>query len=88
MIIAGVEVELVGNEMVILGEIANKKFTRKHIAQSYALALRSQEAKDGLIDWKKINQAIIARWSVSAVYWIKEQAWSGKCFADKKAGLK
>jgi hypothetical protein len=75
-----VKVELAGCEMTLLSEIADKHFRRKHVAQTYAMALRSQEAKDGLIDWKKINQAIIDRWSVAAVYWIKEQAWSGKCF--------
>jgi hypothetical protein len=75
-----VKVELACCEMTLLSEIADKHFRRKDIAQTYAMALRGQEAKDGLIDWKKINQAIIDRWSVAALRWIKEQAWSGKCF--------
>jgi hypothetical protein len=71
-----VKVELACCEMTLLSEIADKHFTRKQVAQTYALAIKSQEAKDGLIDWKKINQAIIDRWSVAALRWIKEQAWS------------
>jgi hypothetical protein len=80
MEIAGVRVELACCEKTLLSEIADKRFRRKDIAQTYALAIKSQEATDGLIDWKKVHQAIIDRWSLAAVHWIKEQAWSGKCF--------
>ena len=73
-------VELMCCESVLLNEIASKECKRKDIAQTYALALRSSEARDKLIDWRKVNDAIVARWSLSALNWIKEQAWSGKCF--------
>lgn len=80
----GVRVELACCEMVLMGEIGDKHFTRKHIAQTYALALRSQEAREGLIDWGKVNRAIMERWSPNALGWIKKQAWSGKCFEEKE----
>ena len=60
----------------ILGEIADKTFTRRDVAQSYALAMRSSEPTD----WATVNAAIIERWSPSALEYIKELAWSGKCF--------
>jgi hypothetical protein len=36
--------------------------------------------KDGRekIDWKKVNEAIIDRWSISGLQYIKQKAWSGK----------
>jgi hypothetical protein len=61
----------------LLREIADKEFTRRDVAQSYALAMRSSEETD----WTKVNRAIIDRWSVSALEFIKAQAWSGECFA-------
>lgn len=71
-------IELADCENVLLNEIAMKEATRKDIAKTYALALRSSEAER--IDWGKVNRAIIARWSMAALTWIKKQAWSGKCF--------
>jgi hypothetical protein len=55
---------------------------RKDVAQTYALAIRSSES----VDWSKVNTAIINRWSPYALKWIKEQAWSGKCFAMDEEG--
>lgn len=72
--------ELMCCESVLLQEIADKQFKRNNVAQTYALALRSSEFDS--IDWKKINQAIIKRWSMSALFWIKNRAWSGKCFKE------
>lgn len=60
----------------ILQEIEDPKCTRNVVAKTYALALRS----DAETDWGRVNRAIIARWSVSALEWIKGRAWSGKCF--------
>ena len=65
-------------ERVLLEEIGNRKMKRKDVAQTYALALRSREFDS--IDWKKVNGAIIERWSTFALLWIKERAFSGKCF--------
>ena len=68
--------ELAGCTQMLLDEIARKEFKRKDIAKTYALALRSSEQTD----WARVNAAIVARWSQSALVWIKEQAWSGKAF--------
>ncbi len=77
-------IELACCEMVLLNEISLPEMKRKDVAQTYALALRSSEAKED-VDWAKVNAAIIKRWSVSALKWIKEQAWSGKCFDAEQA---
>lgn len=71
-------IELVLCEQTILGEIANKQLKRIDIAKTYALSMASSECEK--IDWAKVNQAIIDRWSKSGLIWIKTQAWSGKCF--------
>jgi hypothetical protein len=71
--------ELCCCEMVLLNDIGIKEFTHKQIAQTYRLALQSSESKT--IDWKKVNEAIIARWSKAGLERIKKLAWSGKCFS-------
>jgi threonine synthase len=71
-------IELAACEQTILAEIADKRMKRKDVAQTYALAIRSSER----IDWAKVNYAIMQRWSLSALKWIKEQAHSGKCFSE------
>ncbi len=60
----------------ILREIAMPEMKRRDVAQSYALAMQSSEQ----VDWAAINKAIIERWSMSGLIWIKKQAHSGKCF--------
>lgn len=62
-------------ELVIENEIA-QGLTQKQIAQTYALALRSTWPTD----WKRVNEAIMKRWSPSGLERIKKMAWSGKCF--------
>jgi len=69
-------IELADPTGTLLREIENKKCTRNVVAKTYALALRSSVETD----WGRVNRAIIARWSVSALKWIKNRAWSGKCF--------
>lgn len=73
-------IELTFPEHLLLQEIADPKFFRNDVAQTYALALRSDDG----VDWAKVNKAIIKRWSPYALIWIKERAWSGKCFKSKK----
>jgi len=58
-------------EKIILDEIANKVFKRNSIALTYALAMMSSEK----VDWAKINQAIVERWSLSGLEYIKKRAW-------------
>lgn len=59
-------------ETVIENEIA-QGLTQRQIAQTYALALRS----DWPTDWAHVNRAILARWP-KGLERIKTAAWSGK----------
>lgn len=62
----------------LLAEIWDPRFTRKDVAMTYRLAMESSEETD----WKAVNAAIITRWSLSALRWIKNQAHSGRAFAS------
>ena len=73
-------VELVNTTALLMQEIADKRVKRRSVAMTYALAIRSSEKTD----FRAVNKAIIERWSVSGLDWIKKQAWSGKCFLDRK----
>lgn len=68
--------ELVAPEQVIEGEIADG-MTQKEIAKTYALAMRVRSSP---VDWARINNAIIDRWSRSGLERVKKLAHSGKCF--------
>jgi len=70
------KISLMCCEQTLLDEISDKSFKKKNIAQTYALALRSDED----VDFKEINKAIIARWSMRALSDIKKMAWSGSCY--------
>lgn len=72
----GFTIELNDCTDTLLREIADKAMHRRDVAQTYHLAMRSSHPTD----WKQVNQAIIARWSVAGLQWIKQQAHSGKCF--------
>lgn len=54
----------------IMNEIENKPFTRADVAKTYAILIQK-----GHKEWTAINQAIMKRWSKSALIWIKTQAW-------------
>lgn len=56
----------------LLEEIADPKMTRRQVALTYRLAT----LEPGAVDWPVVNRAIVARWSVSALDWIKKTAWS------------
>jgi len=75
----GFTIEMMCCESVIENEIA-KGCTQKQVAQSYALALKSSWKTD----WKRVNDAIIKRWSFAGLNRIKNLAWSGKCFDKPK----
>jgi len=64
--------ELVDCEGTLLREIADPVFKRADVAQTYGLALVSGERDR--VDWAKVNRAIVARWSVYALNWIKTRA--------------
>ena len=63
--------ELTDTTNTLLREIEDPAMRRKDVAQTYALALRSSWPTD----WGKVNRAILARWSRSALDWIKTRAW-------------
>ncbi len=65
------ELELRDTTLGLLAEIAEPSVTRKDIAETYGLALLSTEETD----WPAVNRAIVKRWSVSALGYIKKLAW-------------
>jgi len=54
----------------IMNEIEGEGFTRKDVARTYAILIQK-----GHKDWGSINEAIMKRWSKSALLWIKAEAW-------------
>lgn len=81
---SGFRIYLAAPEWQILREIAEPSLKRRDIAQTYHLAIKAQAEDGAVIDWARVNAAILARWSPSSLEWIKKQAWSGKCFAPKE----
>jgi hypothetical protein len=71
MDLSGVTVELADPQGQLLEEIANPKMKRRDVAQTYAFALRSHAR----VNWLLVNGAIIDRWSVSGLRYIKDAAW-------------
>ena len=66
-------VELVDPQDTLMREIADKRMTRDDVAMTYAFALRQRD--EDPVHWGEVNQAIIDRWSLSALKYIKEKAW-------------
>ena len=69
--LTGLRVELCACTATLLSEIACQGCKRNDVATTYALAILSSEATD----WKAVGAAIIARWSRSALGYIKKRAW-------------
>ena len=65
-------IQLIDCERVMLDEISMPEITRDSLAITYAFGLRGDES----IDWEKVNHAIIERWSLSALEYIKRKAWN------------
>jgi hypothetical protein len=59
-------------EGCMLREIADTRMKRDDVALTYAFGLRDTPDE---IDWSKVNHAIIDRWSMAALKYIKERAW-------------
>lgn len=59
----------------ILSEIENKKLKQKDIAKTYAIAIEYDNKIIQPVYWKKINEAIIKRWSRAGLKKVKEMAW-------------
>ena len=54
----------------IMNEILDPAFTRRDVARTYAILISK-----GHREFKGINGAIVERWSMSGLQWIKKQAW-------------
>ena len=65
-------IQLCDCERVLLEEIEHPEFTRDMVALTYAMAIQSEET----VNWRKIHEAIIDRWSWSALDYIKRKAWN------------
>ena len=58
-------------ENQILREI-EEGHTQDSIALTYAFCIRDHQ---DVVDWSKINRAIVGRWSIHAMTHIKRMAW-------------
>lgn len=65
------QVDMVDPQGVILREIADNRLTRDDIASTYAWCIRQRDE----CDFRVINQAILERWSLSGLAYIKKRAW-------------
>lgn len=67
-------IELADCERVLLREAADPTVTRKSLAVTYALALRSSEFPT--IDWPRVNTAIVERLGSKGLEVVKRRAWA------------
>lgn len=79
MKVEAVTLEIFHATATLFHQIAEPRATRLDVAKTYAMAVRSPEATD----WAAVNKAIIARWSVHALLFIKRLAHSGQCFGER-----
>lgn len=70
-----ITITLANCEDTLMREIADRKITRDSLSLTYAMSICSDEQKNKAIDWKRVNDAIIHRWSMSALTYIKVKAW-------------
>lgn len=66
------KMELVNPEWVILNEINNKELNQEDVAKTYALIIIQKLQ----VNWRKINKAIVDRWTYEGLERIKELAWN------------
>ena len=62
---------LVAPEQVLLEEIEDRRLHQRDIAATYALAINTYDE----VDWRRVNTAIIDRWSMSGLQRVKAMAW-------------
>lgn len=70
----GVTINLVCCTQVICNEI-EKGVPRKHVALTYAMALKSWHEGADKPDWNVINGAAIERWGMKGFNALKNRAW-------------
>lgn len=71
---AGFVMHLADCTNTLLREIADKSMKRKDIASTYGLSIHAERYGEK-VDWSAVNKAIIERWSVFGLNWIKKEAW-------------
>ena len=64
----------VDEALTVLSKISDPSNTRNDVARAYQIAVGEKSNID--IDWRNVDQAIIKRWSRSALQVIKQRAWS------------
>jgi hypothetical protein len=69
----GTRIRFADPQAQLLEEIANPAMKRLDVAKTYRLILHSGDIER--VNWRAVNAAIIERWSVSALEWIKGFAW-------------
>lgn len=57
----------------LMDEIANPAMRRKDVAMTMRLIIRSGDIDR--VRWPEVNRAIVSRWSLGALDWIKKLAW-------------
>lgn len=71
----GFRINLVGCTDAVLQEIGAKETMRRDIALTYAMSIKSEAQGADKPDWRKINEAILSRWSRSGLEYIKKRAF-------------
>jgi hypothetical protein len=64
-------VDMVDPQGTIMRDIEDPRMTRDDVAMTYAFCIRQA----GEIDFAAINRAIVDRWSLSALEYVKTRAW-------------
>jgi hypothetical protein len=65
-------VEMVDVQGQLMAEIADPRMKRADVALTYAFGLRQHDD----VDWPTVNRAIVERWSMAGLDWIKTRAWA------------
>lgn len=64
-------IELAHPQAVLMQEIADERMKRADVALTYAMAMVSSDP----VEWPTVNRAIMDRWSMAGLKWIKTRAW-------------
>ena len=59
----------------LMWAITDMRSTRDSIVPLYALGIKVGAGDQSPVNWTEVNHAIIARWSKSALEYIKKNAW-------------
>jgi hypothetical protein len=68
-------IQMTNCESVLMMECGIPQIKRKDIAITYRLAMEADRDGREKINWGKVNHAIITRWSLSGLQYIKKLAW-------------